>query len=154
MSIKLIQNENEEGDYLSPKDGTFKVLFIILVTALLDGIQFLLWAIYIPKFQNFSGSLELRLGGILTILTAILCYYLLKFPIYKHQIFSIILVSLISGSCLISCIFITKDSEFSDNNSITLNFKDKFYIVIILIFVYLCISISFCTGIIFQKRIF
>ena len=78
MSIKLIQNENEEGYYLPPKDGTFKVLFIILVTALLDGIQFLLWAIYIPKFQNISPSLPSRLCGISCIFAGIYYIYILR----------------------------------------------------------------------------
>ena len=97
MSIKLIQNENEEGDYLPPKDGTFKILFIILVTALLDGIQFLLWAIYIPKFQNISPSLPSRLFGISCIFAGIYYIYILRLSIYKHHKFSLI----IFGVCTI-----------------------------------------------------
>ena len=97
MSIKLIQNENEEGDYLPPKDGTFKILFIILVTALLDGIQFLLWAIYIPKFQNVSPSLFSRLNGISFNFAEIYYVSVLRLSIYKHHKFSLI----IFGICLI-----------------------------------------------------
>ena len=54
-------------------DSTIKLLLLIFFVSYFDFIQFLLYTVYIPKFQNFSGSLELRLGGILTILSAILC---------------------------------------------------------------------------------
>ena len=95
----LLYSKNE----MKNPDSTIKLLLLIFFVSYFDFIQFLLYTVYIPKFQNFSGSLELRLGGILTILTAILCYYLLKFPIYKHQIFSIIIISI--------CLFITIITE-------------------------------------------
>lgn len=75
-----------------------------------------------------------------------------KQKIYKHQIFVIVLVSIIAGSCLISCIVISS-GETDDNNSFTYNFKDKYYIIFLFIIVYIIICISFCTGIIFQKNL-
>ena len=89
----LLFSKNE----MKNSDSTVKLLFLIFFVSYFDFIQFIFYTIYIPKFHNFSDSLELRLGGILTILSALLCYYLLKFPIYKHQIFSIIIISI----CLI-----------------------------------------------------
>ena len=83
-------------------DSTIKLLFLIFFISYFDFIQYILYTVYIPKFSHFSGSLELRLGGILTILSALLCYYLLKFPIYKHQIFSIIII----GICLVLIIIV------------------------------------------------
>ena len=140
----LIHNDIVSMEIELIKKNSMK--FILLSSFLIVFKEILLNAIY--KSNDIFDYYFLNL-----IIIAIILRFIFKQKIYRHQIFSIILVSLISGSCLISCIFITKDSEFSDNNSITLNFKDKFYIVIILIFVYLCISISFCTGIIFQKNL-
>ena len=63
---------------------------------------------------------------------------------------------MISGSCLISCIFIGNNESYNDNDntsSIFFLYKNKVYIIFILIIVYIIISISFCTGIILQKNI-
>jgi hypothetical protein len=122
----LIHNDIVSMEIELIKKNSMK--FILLSSFLIVFKETLINAIY--KSNDIFDYYFLNL-----IIIAIILRFIFKQKIYRHQIFSIILVSLISGSCLISCIFITKDSKFSDNNSITLNFKDKFYIVIILIFV-------------------
>jgi len=75
-------------------DSTFKILFLIFVAGYFDFVEFILSTNYIPKFPNSSGSLDLRLGGILTIISSLFFYYLLKFPILRHQFFSIYIIAL------------------------------------------------------------
>ena len=80
------------------------------------------------------------------------CFY--KKKIYKHHKFSIILVSIISGSCLISCIIISSNDNYEGNHtSFLFTYKDRIHIIFILIAIYLIVSICFCTGIIFQKNL-
>jgi hypothetical protein len=142
--FNLIHNDIASMEIESVKQNSMK--FIILSSFLIVFKEILINAIY--KSNDIFDYYFLNL-----IIIAIILRFIFKQKIYRHQIFSIILVSLISGSCLISCIFIKKDSNFSDNRSIFFDFKDKYYIIIILIFIYLCISVSFCTGIIFQKNL-
>ena len=81
-------------------------------------------------------------------------YYFYKKKIYKHHKFSIILVSIISGSCLISCIIISSNDNYEGNHtSFLFTYKDRIHIIFILIAIYLIVSICFCTGIILQKNL-
>ena len=72
-------------------DKKYKSYFIIFMTAFFDFNVFLLQTYYLPKFNKFvSVSLNIRLRSVLTICSAFLCYFLLRIPIYNHQIFSLI----------------------------------------------------------------
>ena len=78
-------------------DSKLKIAFLIFILSFFDFVEFILSTNYIPKFLNVSGSLEIRLGGILTISAALFFYYLLKLPIFRHQLFSLLII----GVCLI-----------------------------------------------------
>ena len=80
------------------------------------------------------------------------CFY--KKKIYKHHIFAIILVVVISGACLISGIIIINDDKFEGNRrEFYITYDGKIHYIIILILVYICMSIAFCVGIVFQKNL-
>ena len=80
------------------------------------------------------------------------CFY--KKKIYKHHIFAIILVVVISGACLISGIIIINDDKFEgDRREFYITYDGKIHYIIILILVYICMSIAFCVGIVFQKNL-
>ena len=80
------------------------------------------------------------------------CFY--KKKIYKHHKLAIILVAVVSGSCLISCILVINNDNFEGKYiNILYTNKDSIYIIFILISIYIAISICFCIGIIFQKNI-
>ena len=87
---QFIYNENT----LSRPDSKIKIFFLIFVASYFDFVEFILSTNYIPKFPKASGSLETRLGGILTISSALFFYYLLKFPIFKHQFFSLLIIGI------------------------------------------------------------
>ena len=102
----LIYNENK----IKRPDSKIKILFLIFVTGYSDFVEFILSTNYVPKFPNSSGSLDLRLGGILTICVALFFYYLLRFPIYKHQVFALLII----GICI--TIIIITEYFFQDIN--------------------------------------
>ena len=102
MSIKLIQDKAKSG--LTPADNYLKIAFLIFVTTFIDLAQFIYWAITIPKFQNVSTTLTQRSIGLSTIAVAMYYIYLLKLSIYKHQIFSLIVIGI--------CLVIILGSEF------------------------------------------
>ena len=113
------------------KDGQLKIFFLLFYAALLDLIQFSLFLHY-DTFINISGSLEQRFRGIFTIDLALLYCYILKFPIYKHQKFSLIVIGV---SVLI--IFIT---EFCFQEFDIFCSFGQFIVVLILIFFMLIIT--------------
>ena len=91
--IKLLQRKNNDID---PLDPLIKIYFLIFTSSFFDFVQFVL-SLYTPKFMNISGSLESRLGGFLTIFDALFYYYILRFPIFRHQFLSLIVI----GICLL-----------------------------------------------------
>jgi len=98
LGIKLIQRKSK----LKIPDKKYKIYFIIFMATFFDFNVFLLQTYYLPAFYKFvSESLIVRLRSTLTISSAFLCYFLLRIPIYRHQIFSLIMISI----CLIIIIF-------------------------------------------------
>ena len=98
MSIVLRQASNN----ITPPDHIIKIY--ALISSIFDFVEFTLSVFYLPKFYKLSKSLESRLSGILTISSALFFYYVLKFQIYSHQFFSLLII----GICLIIVII----SEF------------------------------------------
>ena len=92
MNIELIKTENT----IKRNDGIIKIMFILFCCALFDFVQFIL-SINTSKYTNVSVSIELRLRGFLTIFNALFYYFVLKLPIYKHQLFCLIII----GICLV-----------------------------------------------------
>ena len=107
-------------------DKKYKSYFIIFTTAFFDFNIFLLKTYYLPKFNKFvSVSLNTRLRSSLTICSALLCYFLFRIPIYKHQIFSLILILI----CLI-VIIITEyyyEKIIYLHSALLFNFLDHYF---------------------------
>ena len=100
MSIKLIKTEEDEDDYFVPLDSKAKILFLIFFISFLDIAQFTICHIHLPRFFNISKCLCSRLYGLTTIFSLFFYVYALKLPVYKHHIFSILII----GICLIAII--------------------------------------------------
>ena len=90
MSITLLQKENE----LVPPDSKTKIYFLLFFASFFDFIEFTLSMYTLQKFVGASPSLQSRLSGILTISSALFFYYVLKFQIFKHQFFSLLIHSM------------------------------------------------------------
>ena len=129
MSIKLIQDKAKSG--LTPADNYLKIAFLIFVTTFIDLAQFIYWAITIPKFQNVSTTLTQRSIGLSTIAVAMYYIYLLKLSIYKHQIFSLIVIGI--------CLVIILGSEFLfQKYDIFLSIGEFFIALGLIIFKHIC----------------
>lgn len=96
----LLYNEME----MKPNRSPVKILFLIFVASYSDFIEFILMTNYAPRFNKCSPTLEIRLGGILTITSALFFYFLLKLPILRHQHFSL--------SIIVICLIITVITEY------------------------------------------
>ena len=116
MGIELIQAPKT----IAHPDSNIKIYSFIFAITFIDFIEFMIATLYIPrKFQNLSKSLDIRLRGIFTLGSALLCFILLKFPIYRHQTFSLISI-FISLIILIISEFIFEDMVENGNKRILL----------------------------------
>ena len=81
---------------ISP-DNKVKIYALIIFCVFFDWIQFMIWTVEIPFFINISESLVTRLSGITTIIDALFYFFILRLPIFRHHLFSLIII----GICLI-----------------------------------------------------
>ena len=115
MGIELII-EDPEMNYT---DNSYKILFLIFTAGFFDFVQFSIETYYIQKLNDdLTKSLQIPLRSILiTSFSAVLCIYLLKLKIFKHQkyalytILTCLIIEIISNGCFI---FISKN--INNNN--------------------------------------
>ena len=122
-----------EENKMARADGLIKISFLVIMTAFFDFFEFILSTYYIDKIHKISGSLQLRLGGVLILASSLLYWHLLKFQIYKHHIFSLIIFSI----CII--ILIISEYFFQEFDGI-INIKDLSFAILLSIFSYLSIA--------------
>ena len=99
MKIQLIQEEYNE---IIRNDSEIKIFFLIFLIAFYDFMEFSIKTHFLPQFNDISDSLVVRLRNIVTISSTLLCYYLYKFPLYKHHKISLLIIFI----CLILIIFL------------------------------------------------
>jgi len=121
--IKLISGPSE----MSPQDSKFKIYFLIFMTSVFDFIEFLISSYYIPQFKLISKTLEMRLSSFLTLSAALFFIYLLKLKIYKHQIFSLLII--------LACLLIIGFSEYFFQHFDDERTEEDFFIALFLILV-------------------
>lgn len=123
MGLRLIQAPSE----LASPDKKTKIYLLIFMSSFFDFNVFLLETYYLPLYNYYiSQSFNIRLRSILTLCSALLCYCLLKIPIYKHQIFTLIIIF----TCLIIIIasdFYFQENYFLTNLAIIFNFVSYFF---------------------------
>ena len=122
-TIKYIHHKR----YLKSVDSQFKIYILIFFIAISDFVQFMIRTSFVGKFMKISNSLQTRLGATITIFCAFYYSFVLKLPIFKHQVLSLIIIS----SCLI--IILILEFIFQDTN-IFLSYGD-FTLVLFIIFV-------------------
>ena len=100
MSIALITN-----DKIQRYDSKWKIYSLIFIAGFLDFADCFLLLGMAPGLNRCSNSLENRARGILIIFDALFYRYVLKLQIFKHQRFSLYVISI--------CLIITFIIEFS-----------------------------------------
>ena len=101
MGIKLIIQKNES---IQSKDDEYKINILIFLTAFYDFIQFVLNIETGSIFNRISYSFAIRLNGILILVDALFYYYILRLHIFKHQILSILIITI--------CLLLVIGTEF------------------------------------------
>ena len=99
IGIKLIIN-----DKIKIHDSKGKIYFLIIMSAFFDFVEFVLYIKLAPYLAYCSSSLGKRFRGILIIFDAFFYRYILKLEIFKHQRFSLVIISI--------CLIITVGIEF------------------------------------------
>ena len=109
MGIELIQAPSD----ISHPDSDRKIYLLLFLASFLDFAEYTISSYFIPeKIKDVSLSLEWRLKSIIICGSSFFCYYLLKIPIFKHQILSLITILI----CLV-VVIITEIIEFKKNSS-------------------------------------
>ena len=89
MGIQLIKGQTE----IHSPDSNLKIYLLIFLATFFDFIEFILITYHIPsQFDDMSISIDIRLRSVLILCSAFCCYFILKFPIFRHQIFSLIII--------------------------------------------------------------
>ena len=144
LKYYLIHNESiKEDDLISKSSQKFILISSVLIAIKEFGIEALYSSndIFNYYFMNF-----------ISIVIILRCFYNKK--IYKHHILSVVLVSVVSASCLISfTLMMIFDDNSNETSGISISFEGRYYIIFVLAFCYLIISICFSTGLIFQKNL-
>ena len=123
MGVKINRKSDDETHH----DGKFKIFILIFIATFFDFNEFIINTFCLPKFNNISKSLNIRLRCILTISSGIFCYYLLRFPFFKHQKCSLFFILI----CLL-CVII---SEYSFEILYKNKIENDFNIILLLIFI-------------------
>ena len=96
-------------------DNIFKIIILLFFSALFDFVEFIIGTFYFPKFSAVSSTAEYRFGGLIIILSALLCHFNLRIKILKHQFYSLFII----GICfliiiLLEIIYRTKGVSISN----------------------------------------
>ena len=96
-------------------DNIFKIIILLFFSALFDFVEFIIGTFYLPKFSAVSSTVEYRFGGLIIILSALLCHFNLRIKILKHQFYSLFII----GICfliiiLLEIIYRTKGVSISN----------------------------------------
>ena len=97
MPMALITN-----DKIQRYDRKWKIYLLIVIAGFFDFADCFLFLGMAPALMRCSNSLENRIRGILIIFDALFYRYVLKLQIFKHQRFSLYVISI----CLIITIII------------------------------------------------
>ena len=88
--IELIQNDA----IMKRPDNIPKILLLIFFTSYFDFLEYVIATVYMPKYSVISPTAELRFGGIIIILAALICHFVLKIKLVKHQFYSLVIIGI------------------------------------------------------------
>ena len=103
---KIIKNISSNKKRNKP--SKLKIYTLLLFATFFDFVEFIITTFYLQKLTSISYSFDSRCNSFLAICNAFAYRYLLKFNIFKHQIFSLIIIS--------TCFIIVIASEYAFQN--------------------------------------
>ena len=124
MGIKLITTSSN----IKPPDNILKIYLLIFMAAFFDFNIFLIGTYYLPReYNEVSSSLNIRLRSVLTISSAFGCFFILRIPIFRHQKFSLFIISLCLITIIISEFFFMQEKVGYIIYALILNFICYFF---------------------------
>ena len=102
--IEAMKRKNTHYSKYQKQTNKLKVFSLLFLAAFLDFVEYILASFYIIKYTTISSSLDSRCFSFLVICNSLTYKYLLKFKIYKHQKFSLLII--------FSCLILTIGSEY------------------------------------------
>ena len=91
FGIQLVKNRANEVR----RDGWIKIIILLFFTAFFDFEEFYILNTVLSKITNVSTSINHRFSLITTLVSSLLCTYVLGFKIGRHQKFILISISII-----------------------------------------------------------
>ena len=88
-SIKGASAKNKKVENKSSKS---KIYILLFFASFLDVVEFNISTYYLKKIKNISTSLNSRLYSFLVICNALTYVYILKYKIFRHQKFSLVII--------------------------------------------------------------
>ena len=125
--IKAMKRKNSDFEKYQHQTNKVKVFTLLFLATFFDFVEFILTTFYINKYVYISSSLDSRCYSFLVICNSFTYQYLLKFKIFKHQKFSLIII--------LSCLLLTIASEYGFQIVNTFFTYGDFTIVLLLILV-------------------
>ena len=80
---------------LKKADNVHKIRLLIFFASFFDLEEYFITTYFIPKIAKLSTTASFRLSCIMTIMSSLLCFSSFKYKIGKHQILSLIILSII-----------------------------------------------------------
>ena len=81
---------------LKKADSCFIIIILIFFASFFDLEEYFITSVFIPKISKLSSTSSLRLCCIMTITSSLICITAMKYKIGRHQILSLIILSIIS----------------------------------------------------------
>ena len=98
----------QKNSKMKAKDGFIEIYFLIFMTGFFDFFEFILSTYYIGKINKISSTLQIRLGSVLIVVSSLLYWCLLKFDLFRHHFFSMIIIGVLILLLILSEYFFQK----------------------------------------------
>ena len=135
LLLTMTVRVKKKNSKIFKQDKLFQIYFFFFLCGFFDFVEFTLSLKSLSKFFTVSGSLEWRLTGILTISSSLCLFLLMKFDIFKHQKFSLIII--------IATLVIIIVTEFIFQKiDIFLSYSGFFYALFIIFLIHIFTSLN------------
>ena len=124
MSIHLIANRK-----IKTYDSKYRIYFLIIIAAFFDFAQYLFYIGLTPELNFCSKSLEKRIRGLIIIIDSLFYQHILKFQIFKHQRFSLLVILI--------CLILTIGIEFIFQDFNIFMYCGNFALLLLKLFIYI-----------------
>ena len=96
-------------------DNIFKIGLLLFFSASFDFVTFIIGSFFIPKFPVVSKTADYRFGGLVILLSALLCHFNLRIKILKHQFYSLLIIGIcLSIIIILEIIFRVKEASIGN----------------------------------------